>query len=454
MRRMKLKSIWTIVVLVVLALATIGGWRYYQYLAHGVEDTGGVTEGIPEPAAEPGPVTTGANDWPCWGGPRHDNRSDVTGIRTDWSGGLKKLWEVHYLCQGTKASTWSAPVVVGNRLVVPGRNEDSDMVFCLNPVTGRLLWVQSYPADTTAEHGPGARATPHIDGDRVYTFGRGGDLACWTLRDGKMLWRRNVHDDGGESPRWGLASSPLVHGDHVIVQGGGSATAVAYDKMTGKVAWTWAGPDDGEAGYAAVRLMPAGEGTQLLVFHATGLAGLNPVGGNRIWNVEWSTMYGVNAATPVVAGDTVFITSDYREGCAAVRVSADGARTLWKNKAIQSHHSDAAVIDGYVYGYSGKSDQNKGDLVCLRLSDGTEQWRTREAGHGTLVEVAGHLLCLDAKGNLFLVKPDPEAFRKVAEMPGAVPEVGRYAWTRPVIANGRLYLRYRQALICYDLTNT
>lgn len=446
-----MKSKWSIGILTVLVLAALGG-GYYWFVVHGAEDTGGPVEDIPEPVANPGPITTGPNDWPCWGGPRHDNRSDVTGIRTDWADGLKKLWEVRYLCQGAKASTWSSPVVAGNRLVVPGRDRNNDLVFCLDPETGKLLWIKSYEADPGTKHGPGPRATPYIDGDRVYTFGRAGDLVCWRLRDGEKLWRRNVGRDGGKVPEWGYASSPLVHEGMVIVQGGGTATAIAYDRMTGKVAWKWRSPD-GDAGYAALRPMQVGQDTQILVFHATGLAGLAPADGRQAWNIPWETRYGVNAATPVVAGDTVFITSDYAMGCAAVEVSAAGASETWSNRNIQSHHSDPAVIDGYVYGYSGKGDQNRGDLVCLKLDDGSEQWSTREVGHGTVVRVDGHLLCLDGKGNLFLVRPDPKAFKKIAEMPDALPNVSRYSWTRPVIANGRLYLRYRQTLICYDLIN-
>ena len=106
-----------------------------------------------------------------------------------------------------------------------------------------------------------------------------------------------------------------------------------------------------------------------------------------------------------------------------------------------------------VYGYSGKSNQNKGHLVCIKLADGAEQWRTREVGHGAMVQVDGHLMCLGGKGDLFLIKPDPSGFKKVTEFPNALPNVGNHAWTRPVIANGKLYLRYRQALICYDLVN-
>ena len=438
-----------IILTVLLVAGLVGG--YYWLFVYGAEDPGGPVEAIPAPMATPTPLTDGEHDWPCWGGAKHDNRSEVKGIRTDFAGGLKRLWSVHYLCQGDKAATWSAPVVRGNRVVVPGRGPGADLVFCLDSETGALVWHGSYDAESEAKHGPGSRATPCIDGDRVYTFGRSGDLVCWQLLDGKMLWRVNVRDDGGQMPIWGHASSPLVHGETVIVQAGGEATAIAYDKTTGKVAWKWASPD-GRAGYAAPRPMQVGDATQLLIFHATGLAGLTP-DGKKIWNVTWDTQYGVNAATPVVAGDTVFITSDYDQGCAAVNVAERGARITWENENIQSHHADAAIVDGYVYGYSGKSNQNRGDLVCLKLADGAEQWRTREIGHGTMIQVDGHLLCLGGKGDLFLVRPDPGGFKKVAEMPGALPHVGKHAWTRPVIANGRLYLRYRQTLICYDLVN-
>ena len=122
------------------------------------------------------------------------------------------LWEVDYLCQGRASASWASPVVRGNRLVVPGRDETRDLVFGLDPETGDLLWLGSYEAAAGKTHGPGPRATPYIDGTRAYTFGRSGDLACWNIEDGSELWRVNVKDQGGVEPRWGFASSPLVVG--------------------------------------------------------------------------------------------------------------------------------------------------------------------------------------------------------------------------------------------------
>jgi outer membrane protein assembly factor BamB len=144
-----------------------------------------------------------------------------------------------------------AGYIQGNRLVVCGRNGKNDVVYCLNPEDGGLIWKQSYPSETSDEYGTGFRATPWIDDDRVYTYGRGGDLCCFNLLNGEKIWHRNVRDAGGESPTWGLSSSPLVTDSNVIVSGGGTARTIAYDKMTGDVIWK---AGEGKAGYAAIPL--------------------------------------------------------------------------------------------------------------------------------------------------------------------------------------------------------
>jgi len=124
---------------------------------------------------------------------------------------------------------------------------------------------------------------------------------------------------------------------------------------------------------------------------------------------------------------------------------------LWRSQVIASHHSDPLLLDGFLYGYSGQSDQNEGQFKCVELETGRERWSTNAVGWGTTVYADGHLLCMDIKGNLFLIRPDPDRFDKVAEFKAALGEVNDPAWTLPVVANGRLYLRYMQRLVCYDL---
>jgi outer membrane protein assembly factor BamB len=138
-------------------------------------------------------------------------------------------------------------------------------------------------------------------------------------------------------------------------------------------------------------------------------------------------------------------------GGEALQVTKSGYTVLWKNNLMEAQHTDPILIDGYVYGYSGESSRNNGQFKCIELASGKEMWSTNELGQGTATFVDGHLICLDIKGNAFLVKPDPSGFVKVGAIKSAVQDVKNPAWTVPVVANGKLYLRYMQQLVCYQL---
>jgi outer membrane protein assembly factor BamB len=443
---------WTlgIIGLLVLIIVTFVAWNWSTFtIVAGTEELSGDTSAIPQVTGTiVTSVSTGASDWPSWYGPDGDRRSPLKGIITDWSGGLKKQWEVNYLCQGAGSASWSAPVIQGNRLVVSGRDTANDLVFCLHPKDGKLLWYRSYPTKAQNNHGSGPRATPFIDQDRVYTFGRNGDLACWNLNDGEEIWRKSVKDEGGEEPMWGYASSPLVLGDRVYVQAGGSSRTIAYDKMTGEVIWK---SGNGVGGYAALQIVNINDNLSLLTFHGNGLAAVNVEDGKEVWNIRWETEYDVNATTPVGSGNRVLITSGYGTGSTLLKVDGEGANSLWRIDAFSSIHSDPTIVDGYIYGYSGDSFQNKGAFKCIDISNGQEKWTTNDMGWGTSVFVDGYILCCDIKGNLFLMKPSPDEFVKITELADALGDIRGPVWTTPVVSNGKLYVRFKQKLICYDI---
>jgi outer membrane protein assembly factor BamB len=439
------------IILVVVAIVLISGvyfgYQIYQMVA-GSEPLSGEQEKIPSMMTQVPPITTGIADWTNWRGPNFEGKSSTTGIQTDWSNGLKKRWHVNYLCQDNATASWSAPVVQGNRLIVPGRDEKNDLVFCIHAESGELIWHGSYEAEAASSHGPGSRATPFINEDKVYTFGRSGDLVCWQLEDGKQLWRKNVKEAGGAEPSWGFSTTPLVLDNKVIVQGGGTAQVIAYDKLTGDLLWK---SMEGEAGYAAAIPMNIEGEVMVLIYQGTGLSCLNPSDGKVLWTVPWATEYFVNATTPIVSGDIIFHTSGYKMGCEALKVTKSGYTVLWKNNVMEAQHSDPILIDGYIYGYSGESGRNNGQFKCIELLTGKEMWSTGDIGQGTTTFADGHLICLDIKGNLFFVQPDSNGFEKVGEIKRAIQDVKNPAWTVPVVANGKLYLRYLQQLISYNL---
>jgi outer membrane protein assembly factor BamB len=448
------KTVLKIILGIVLILVLVVGFLVIRYwdsveILRGTQDLAVPAQSIPPLAASTAALRDrGPADWPCWRGQMGDGHSTVQGIVKDWSDGLPQLWEVDYLCQGKASATWSAPVVQGDRLVVCGRDDVNDLVFCLNATDGSLLWHGGYPAQARNNHGTGPRATPAIDEDRVYTFGRGGDLVCWDLKSGTQQWHRKVEEEGGRPPTWGHASSPLVSGNRVLVQGGGTARVLAYDKLSGDVLWK---SGNGSAGYAPLVATEWGDTPAFLAFHGDGLAAIAAGTGAELWNMPWKTSFGVNATTPLISGNRVFITSGYGTGGQLLTFGPAGAEVLWTNKVVAAHHTDGFVLDGFYYGYSGQSMQNKGSFKCMALADGTETWATRAMGWGTCVLVDGHLMCLDIKGNLFLMKPDPEKYIAVTSLPRALGDIKGPAWTLPVLANDRLYLRFKQRLVCYAI---
>ena len=436
-----------IIASILLIVVLIIGYMVYK-MTRGSEKLAGKQGEIPSVVASIPPVTKGTADWPNWRGVKYDGKSASAGIKTDWSNGLKKLWQVDYLCHGSSSATWSSPVIQGNRLIIMGRIDSDDYVFCLNAESGELIWKGSYKAEAVSSHGEGSRATPFIDSLNVYTFGRSGDLVCWNLENGKLIWKQNVKEVGGKEPDWGFSTTPLVYNNEVIVQGGGDALIVAYDKLSGKLVWK---SMNGEAGYAAAIPIAIGSETELLVYHGKGLSLVNPVDGKEFWRASWETSYFVNATTPVIDNDMVFHTSGYGMGGQTLKVTKDGYKVLWNSKVIAAQHSDPILIDGYLYSYSGESSRKDGKFKCVEMSTGKEMWSTDKIGQGTTAYVDGYLICMDITGNIYLVKPSPKSFELTGTIKNAIEGVKNPAWTVPVVANGKLYMRHLQHLVSYSL---
>ncbi len=418
-------------------------------------------------AAPPGGDRT---DWPCWRGPGGDGKSPATGIKTDWSGGLTQLWERKDLCR--KGRSWSAPVVKGHRLVVVGHyrlaepvtkgydvvrtGRGKDVVFCFHADTGEPLWTSEYDVEVTQTNhqaGSGPHGTPYVDGERVYTQGGYGHVACWRLSDGKRLWLTNVKDHGGKPPTYGYCTSPLVIGGVVVVQGGGSAQVIAFRKDTGQVAWT---VGQGPASYAAPLPARIRGKLQAVVLSGNVLRGIDPGGGKVLWSVPYETKAGHNQTSPVSEGDFVLITSSYqtREKCKAIVVGAGNEpKRIWGGRVISSCQSDPIVLGGHVYTYSGGSAWTTGQFKCVERATGRERWSVPvEVNHGqaAMVHVDGYLLYKTYNGRLGLWKAGPDGARKVTEW--QIPRARRKeAYTVPVVARGKLYVRDHAVLTCYDL---
>ena len=384
-----------------------------------------------------GAAAAGA-DWPRFRGPDANGISPETGINKDWRARPPKLlWQVPM-----SDDSYAGPSAAAGKVFIIDHQGDQDIVKALELGSGRELWRFSYKDANSSNYGF-SRSTPTYDDGRLYTVSRLGLVHCLNAATGAKIWSLDmVAAFGGRRPQWDYAWSALVDGPRlVLVPGGDGAAVAAVDKMTGRTLWKGGGND--RPGYATPVSATINGRKQYVVFTAEGVIGVDQSTGARLWGCQWKTSYDVNAATPLVIGNGVFITSDYRRGCAMVAVGPSGAQIAWENKEMHSHFSTPVYYNGFIYGTT-----DPGRLVCLDPKTGQVRWQQRGFEKGGLVAVDGTLIVCDgANGDVAMVELKPDGYTEL----GRFRPLGGQSWTAPIVADGKLIVRNKTALACLDL---
>jgi outer membrane protein assembly factor BamB len=260
------------------------------------------------------------------------------------------------------------------------------------------------------------------------------------------VWRTNILADAGAANlQWGMAVSPLVVDDTVVVLPGGTngQSVVAYDRRTGTRAWSALG--DRQA-YASPMLVTVAGVRQILVFAASRLMGISPDRGTVLWEYPWKTQYDVNAGQPLVIGDNrIFISTGYGTGAAVVELSAtDGrvaVREVWRNIRMKNQFTSSVLQDGFIYGL------DEAILACVDAATGELKWKGGRYGYGQVMLASGHLIVLSEDGDLALVRATPERHQEIARFP----VLGGKTWNHPAMADGYLLVRNINEMAAFDL---
>lgn len=431
-----------------------------------------------QPARADGPTipmtrTAGA-DWPSFLGIGRDARSTEAGILKTWpANGPRLVWDMP-LGEG-----YASVSVADGRLFVFDREGDTARLTAVASETGTQLWRQTYPTTYEDMYGysGGPRAVPVIDGDRVYIFGVEGRLRAHKVTDGSLLWEIDTHEHYGVQQNFfGAGSTPIIEGPLLIVPIGGSPSdspgiktgeargngtgIVAFDKMTGTERYRLS---DELASYASPVITTIGDRRWGFHFARGGLIGFEPTRGKLDFHFPWRAkiLESVNAATPVVSSDLVFISETYGPGSALLRVTAEGPQIVWKDERrdqrLLSHWATPVLHEGHLYGVSGRGSGDA-ELRCIVLETGEIRWREKLPGRSSMLLADGHLVLLAEYGELWLVEANAERFRKVAEAkpadPDGKPLLRHPAWNAPVLSHGLLYLRGKDRLIALELIPT
>ncbi|NLH99376.1 MAG: PQQ-binding-like beta-propeller repeat protein [Chthonomonadales bacterium] len=396
------------------------------------------TVGAGSAAVESQTPTTGGSDWPRFLGPRGDGISPEKGINKNWAAKPPKaLWKVDLGDDG-----YAGPSVANGKVFIIDHSGSKDIVRALDLKTGAEVWKYAYEDASSSNYGF-ARSTPTVAGGKVYTISRLGNVNCLDEATGKLIWSRNVCNDfGTERPGWDLAGSPVIDGDRVLLAiGGKNAAIVGLHKETGETLFQGGG--DTVTGYATPVIATINGVKQYVTFAAKGAMGVDAASGARLWFAPWETSYDVNAATPIVIGNAVFLTSNYGVGCGVFDIGPNGTTQRWKARHITSHFNTPVLWQGMIYGIG-----DPGFLSCVDPKTGDLKWRQSGFEKGGLMLVDGVLIALDGRtGACVMVKAAPDSYQEL----GRFTPLGGQSWTAPIVAQGRLIVRNKQAIACFDL---
>ncbi len=412
-----------------------------------------------------------AEDWPEWRGKGRIGIWRESGIMDKFpEKGLTVAWRTPL------NSGFSGPAVAAGRVFVTDFKPSAGMkgterALCLDEKSGKILWTREWDADYKGiSYGTGPRATPTVDGDRVYVVGGTGKLICLDVRSGGVIWQKDYGKDYGmQMPTWGIAGSALVDGDRLIAIVGGQpdAKVMAFDKMTGKEIWR-ALPSNSEQGYCQPVIFELGGVRQLIIWHPVAVASLDPVSGKVYWEQPFKINMGMTLATPILSGSHLLVSSFYN-GSMLLDVSGSTARVSWKGKSDSEINTDGLhavintpVIDGdYIYGIC-----SYGQFRCLNLKTGERVWETMEVtkekarwASGFIVRQGDRYFINNDRGELIIAKLSPQGYQEISRTSLIKPtsnsgnrrELGAVNWSHPAYANRHIIARNDEEIISVSL---
>ena len=411
--------------------------------------------------------SVGADEWPQWRGPRRDGTWLESGIVDRFSDAtIPAVWRVPV------SSGYSGPTVADGRVYLMDRQTSPDQaerILCFDWKTGKSLWSHEYPAEyRNVQYVAGPRASVLIHDGTAYALGTMGHLHCLNATTGDVHWRRDLNAEYEiRMPIWGIAASPIIEGDLLIVQIGGSPDAclVAFDRFTGEERWRAL---EDRASYSAPIIVERKEGRLLICWTGDSVAGLDPMTGKVHWRHPFPPSQMVIAiATPVVSDNRLFVSSFY-DGSLMLRLTDDPpeVQELWHRQGPSGRDTDALhslistpLIEGdYIYGID-----SYGHMRCLDIETGERVWEDTTAvptarwSTAHFVRNNGRFWIFNERGELLIARLSPEGLDIMSRAQLIEPtrdqlnRRGGVTWSHPAFAYGHIFIRNDEELICADL---
>jgi outer membrane protein assembly factor BamB len=390
--------------------------------------------------------------WPQFRGPNRDDRSPDTGLLKDWpTDGPPLAWKKADLGVG-----YTSIALVDGTIYTMGDKNGSAFIHALDSKDGAIRW--SAKVGRGGGGAPGSSSTPTVAGGVVIALGQHGDLVCVSADKGKELWRHNLADDfKGTRGTWDYCESVLIDGDKVICTPGGSqATILALDRKSGEVIWKCPIKDE-SAGYSSGVISEGGGVRQYVQLLANSLVGVRASDGKLLWRYgQNGDRFGGNTAnipTPIALGNRVFAAAGYGRGAALVELSKDDntikAREVYFNHQLNNKHGGVVIVGDSVFA----DRDDSGTPYCADLKTGKVKWQRQQRTEGrssaAITYADGRLYVRYANGYVALVDAEADSYKEHGSF--KIPNSDDHSWNHPVVIGGKLYLREKEVLWCYDV---
>ena len=401
--------------------------------------------------AQPGKAAT-QFEWPQFLGPHRNGISAETGLLESWpTGGQREVW------RKPAGVGMSGLVISRGRVLTMIERAGKQQLVALAAVDGTEQWLCPIAPAYKNQMGNGTRATPTIAGERVFVFSGEGMLAAVNFADGKLLWSKDLLKELNTAQAdYGMACSPLVVGDQVIVSVGASGGSVAaFDAAAGKLLWK-TGSDP--AGYSSPTLLNVGGQQQIVAFTGGAAVGLAPGTGTQLWRFPYETDFACNIASPVAYKGKVFISAGENHGCALLSLEPAGggftASEVWSSQGpksiLRNEWQTSVLLGDHLYGFDNVGGAGPiSHLTCIEAETGKQAWQATRFGKGNLIAADGKLFMSTMKGELVVAKASPQAYQEL----GRATVIGSTRQA-PALANGLLYLRDDKEVVCFDVRKT
>ncbi|HSK75368.1 MAG TPA: PQQ-binding-like beta-propeller repeat protein [Thermoanaerobaculia bacterium] len=381
-----------------------------------------------------------AGDWPRFLGAKQDGISPETGLPRSWpEGGPRVVWK-RAIGEG-----YSGVSVASGRLYTQDSDEKTEFVLCLDAATGKEIWRVPIGEKLVDNMGSGPRGTPTVDGGTIYALGSMGRLVALKAVDGGTVWTVElVQAFGAKRPTWGYSGSPLIDGDLLVLEVGGTEKrgVVAFEKETGKVRWA---AREGDPAYSTPVLMTIGGIKQYVT---TRRAGPEIVSLRSDGTLHWTYPGPPTVVTSplFIPPDKVYVSAGDDAGALLLRIKTEGgqatAEKVWETRGMKNHFNHAVLVGEHLYGFDNAT------FKCISVATGEPAWAQRGLGKGSLLATAdGLLIVLSDRGKLLLVEAAPESYKELASFQAMEGK----SWTSPTLANGKVYLRDEDEMIALDL---